>query len=517
MLRDSASAVAAYTTAHQPNAYSPSQSALDRCTTDDVPILRLLERPCEAGFHGFGCDVRWDLQDQFLPKPRRWLNQFNRSSRADVDCQRAFFDAFATLLTRMHWEQEWDAQPYRIAAVPPRTMGKMVHQLVTANYYHLTLGPENRPPLRMAPVPGAHFRRAEFGRSGMPQPGFRWNVLDYGGGMREEIDYKRLITMPGNVFSRPLSTGKRCASVRAAWHCLWQRFPSQHLDPSPSRSTALAEAAMGLYNLSMSGKRQDGLVQYLAVSGVQNVFTQVTSQVRQYMREHLKAVCHRGGPYCGGSLDEQRTPIAAVHVRQGDSCDRVVDFTGPWNAMWEYDKTKGRMERVPRRNCYSFKVYLDQLLTLQSMYGVRTVMLATDDHTGRILRSIAAEKRFNWIYLDYPRSQFKKKAWMEFRSDLDEHAPFSLAAELELISEAHCFVGNMGSHTSRTMYMRMIASTKTAVLPPFISVDGYGLCCGFTDECTRAQVRQRRRPIRECIYHYGLATGGEQWMYHRGR
>ena len=112
MLRDSASAVAAYTTAHQPNAYSPSQSALDRCTTDEVPILRLLERPCPAGFHGFGCDVRWDLQDQFLPKPRRWLNQFNRSRRADVDCQRAFFDAFATLLTRIHWEQEWDAQPY---------------------------------------------------------------------------------------------------------------------------------------------------------------------------------------------------------------------------------------------------------------------------------------------------------------------------------------------------------------------------------------------------------------------
>ena len=77
---------------------------------------------------------------------RRWLNQLNRSSRADVDCQRALFDAFATLLTRMHWEQEWDAQPYRIAAVPPRTMGKMVHQLVTANYYHFTLGPENRPP-----------------------------------------------------------------------------------------------------------------------------------------------------------------------------------------------------------------------------------------------------------------------------------------------------------------------------------------------------------------------------------
>ena len=105
---------------------------------------------------------------------------------------------------------------------------------------------------------------------------------------------------------------------------------------------------------------------------------------------------------------------------------------------------------------------------------------------------------------------------MEFRSDLDEHAPFSLAAELELLSHAHVFVGNMGSHTSRTMYMRLLGQTKTAVLPPFISVDGYGLCCGFTDECSKPQVKARRRKARECIYSYGLATGGEQFFFHRG-
>ena len=66
------------------------------------------------------------------------------------------------------------------------------------------------------------------------------------------------------------------------------------------------------------------------------------------------------------------------------------------------------------------------------------------------------------------------------------------------------------------MYMRMISSSKTGVLPPFLSVDGYGLCCGFTDECTKQQIRRRARPIRACIYTYGLATGGEQWFYHRG-
>ena len=65
---------------------------------------------------------------------------------------------------------------------------------------------------------------------------------------------------------------------------------------------------------------------------------------------------------------------------------------------------------------------------------------------------------------------------MEFRSDLDENAPFSLAAELELLSDADMFVGNMGSHTSRMLYMKMIRAARTAVLPPFISVDGYGLC-----------------------------------------
>ena len=52
-----------------------------------------------------------------------------------VNCQRGFFDAFAEHATALHWENEWDAQPFRIAATPPRTIGKMLHQIVTANYY----------------------------------------------------------------------------------------------------------------------------------------------------------------------------------------------------------------------------------------------------------------------------------------------------------------------------------------------------------------------------------------------
>jgi hypothetical protein len=384
----------------------------------------------------------------------------------------------------------------------------MIHQLVTVNYYHLTAGID-RPPLRRHPAPGSRMRA-------LPQPGFRWNVLDYGGGGREPIDYKRLITMPGNVFSRPLAASKRCAAVRAAWHCLWQRFPGQSVRRAPAPGTALADAAEALYNLSYSGRRHDGMVQYLVVSSVANVFTEPTQMLRAYVAEHVRVLCHRGGPYCGGGPDEQHTPIAAVHVRQGDSCDRRSDQPGPWNAMFATNEKTGKLERTTYRYCYEWSVYRDQLAQLQRLYGMRTVLVATDDPTGEVVSALHKETEFNFVFLDYPREQFRKRAWMEFRSDLDEHAPFSLAAELELLSDAHLFVGNMGSHTSRMFYMKMVATSKTAVLPPFISVDGYGLCCGFTEPCTRSSIRSRHLKIRACIYTYGLATGGEQWFYHDG-
>ena len=157
------------------------RKALGLCSESDVPILALLRRPCPDGMHGYGCTERWGLSDRYLPDPHRWLTEWNASARAVVHCQRGFFDALADRYTRAHWEVEWDAQPFRIAATPPRTIGKMLHQIVTANYYHLTLPPGIRPPLRHAPLPGWSYAKTT-------QPGFRWNVLDYG---------------IGNVFSDP--------------------------------------------------------------------------------------------------------------------------------------------------------------------------------------------------------------------------------------------------------------------------------------------------------------------------
>ena len=66
------------------------------------------------------------------------------------------------------------------------------------------------------------------------------------------------------------------------------------------------------------------------------------------------------------------------------------------------------------------------------------------------------------------------------------------------------------------VYNKMVASSATSVLPPFISVDGYGMCCDFTEECAKQDIRKRRRDARTCIYKYGTCTGGDQWFFHRG-
>ena len=482
--------------ATSPAALAAAESrALSRCTEADVPVLRLMREPCPSGMHGYDCEERWGLDDKYLPDKKKWLREWNASARSVVNCQRGFFDAYAARMTRAHWEVEWDAQPFRISAVPPRTIGKMIHQIVTANYFHLTLRPKERPPLRRMPLPGWNYLQTT-------QPGFRWNVMDYG---------------KDNVFADPLSAGVRCPSHKGAWHCVWQRFPQQVSVRTPPPSTsALGKVADELYNMSMAGRHERSMLQYLIVAGVTQVFAEPTVETRSYLRSHLKVLCHTHGPHCGGPPDALHTPVAAIHVRRGDSCDRERDEAGPFNSMFAWDSKKGRNERVGFRYCYTWRVYLEQLQRLQQLYGVKTVLLATDDADGVVTGRLPQEKGFNWVFLEYPRKQFKKRGWMEFRKDLTDDVPFSLAAALELLGGADVLVGNMGSHVTRMIYNKMVSATSTSVMPPFLSVDGYGLCCDFTEECSKKDIKERRRSIRDCIHKYGQCTGGDQFFRWQG-
>ena len=493
-----ATADAASSEAASAAAAAAERRALDQCAEADVPILGLLRRPCPEGMHGYGCKERWGLSDKYLPDPQKWLAEWNVTARTVVDCQRGFFDALASSFTRAHWQVEWDAQPFRISAVPPRTIGKMLHQIVTANYYHLTLPPSRRPDLRRSPLPGWSYAKTT-------QPGFRWNVLDYG---------------VGNVFSDPLSAGSRCSGAheRTAWHCVWQRFPQQQsLRAPPSTNSALGKAAHTLYNASLAGELSSrSMIQYLLVGGISQVFSELSTPTRDYLSSHLKMLCHVPGPHCGGTPDELRTPVAAIHVRRGDSCDRERNEPGPFNSMFAWDKAKGKLDRVGFRYCYTWHVYLEQLRELKRRYGVRTVFLATDDADGKVTGRLPDEKEFNWAFLSYPRAQFKKRGWMEFRKDLTDDVPFSLAAALELLGAADVLVGNMGSHVTRMIYNKMVPSIRTGVMPPFISVDGYGLCCDFTEDCSKQDIERRNRPIRDCIHKYGQCTGGDQFFRWNG-
>ena len=196
-----------------------------------------------------------------------------------------------------------------------------------------------------------------------------------------------------------------------------------------------------------------------------------------------------------------------MHVRRGDSCDRERDAPGPFNSMFAWDAKKGRLDRVGFRYCYTWRAYRGLLLEMRRLYGVRTVLLATDDADGHVTGALADDKEFNWAFLQYPRKQFKKRGWMEFRRDLTEDVPFSLAAALELLGAADVLVGNMGSHVTRMIYNKMVSSARTATLPPFYSIDGYGLCCDFTEDCSKRDIRKRRRSIRDCIHKYGQCTG----------
>ena len=93
------------------------------------------------------------------------------------------------------------------------------------------------------------------------------------------------------------------------------------------------------------------------------VFSEPTVEATSYVRDRMRVLCHRGGPHCGGSADEQRTPVVAVHVRHGDACDRRADVPGPFNAMFAWDAKKGALTREAAggRRCYAWSVYRSQV------------------------------------------------------------------------------------------------------------------------------------------------------------
>jgi hypothetical protein len=294
--------------------------------------------------------------------------------------------------------------------------------------------------------------------------------------------------------------GTLCTGLGAGWFCLWRPFAG---------GSALAGAAGGEEALAPPAKLwppavagEDSAVQYVLMGAVMRALTEPTSALLAYLRPRLRAVCADGRaadmsavpPRCPGS----EGPSAAVQVRHGDSCEGPMSTSkGPRNMMI-------RGGRRLYRYCYAWQVYLRELHALRDAYGLQTVYLATDDP--KVIAEASADRTsgLNWVWVDWPREQLARpKPWVEFRANLDEHVPLSLAAELHLLGHADMFVGSFGSQVGRSIYYRMLAGVRGGTLPPFVSVDGYGLCCDFREDCTEADITERARPMRTCIWRGG--------------
>ena len=156
----------------------------------------------------------------------------------------------------------------------------------------------------------------------------------------------------------------------------------------------------------------------------------------------------------------------SVHIRMGDACDYVMDKKRPYSGnFWQTG--------YRNRPCFSFDVYLRELNRLRSLYGVHTVLLATDSET--VLKRALNVTDYNWVYV---RSEIRSKyeyghAYIETRDDLTTEMIDLSLYDMWLLRQGHLFIGNMFSHFSRYVYISMIG--ELGYIPPFIAVDGGGI------------------------------------------
>ncbi|KAJ1635774.1 hypothetical protein T492DRAFT_963887 [Pavlovales sp. CCMP2436] len=439
----------------------------DDCSFDseaDVPILGLWR--CPAGLVGYDCEQRFDTLLSFLPDAVRWRGQWADARAAR--CQQLALDATYRALVSSH-ATEYNLRLARggrriehifeiSSRKRPCTVGKMLHQFTVAN--HAALTDERAADARML-----------------------WQVRD---------DENWHYTQNGTI----------CRGLRAGWFCLWQPFAGGETEtPSTSSASSLArEPPEKLWPPRAVG--DDSAVQYVIMGTVMRALTRPTPALRSYLEGRIRAVCADGlqpdlssiPPRCPGSDG----PAAAVQVRHGDSCEGPMSVEkGPRNMMIRGGK---RLYRY----CYAWSVYLQELHAMREAYGLRTVYIATDDP--KVIAEATQDRSsgLNWVFVDWPRDQLARpKPWVEFRANLDEHVPLSLAAELELLGHADMFVGSFGSQVGRSIYYRMLSRVRGGTMPPFVSVDGYGLCCDFREDCTAEDIQARARPMRECISRGG--------------
>jgi len=180
-------------------------------------------------------------------------------------------------------------------------------------------------------------------------------------------------------------------------------------------------------------------------------------------------------------------PSVSMHVRQGDSCDRVLNSTQGDMTNYITKTASGKVVRP----CFSIDVYLRELQSLREKYGILRVYLSTDSQ--EMLQRIQNEPDFTWVYVNSSRSMLANRKgeaqYIDYLpSQYNEDVLFGGLGDLALLSKGDIFLGAFSSHFSKIAYFAMVGHHMRVL--PFSSLD-YSLECDTTDSCTNEDIKKR--------------------------
>lgn len=272
------------------------------------------------------------------------------------------------------------------------------------------------------------------------------------------------------------------------WGCAFQPLSltvqdDEHdlLQHAWSKNKDTLEALMPLVDASRRGNKNH-VAQILLYSRLLSLLATPSELIRNYMKQHTMTL-HRSSSILRNSGAESKPPPAiSMHVRQGDSCDKILNYTVP--EMTHY--LQGDV-----RPCFSVDVYMSMLRELQEMYGSYKVYLSTD--SAEMLKRIQTEDSFTWIRVESDVTAYQGRSGPQRFIDFlpqsaDKDVLFGGVSDLVLLSQGDIFLGCFSSHFSKLIYYRMVGHHMRIL--PFKSLD-YPLSCDTVDACDAQDILNR--------------------------
>ena len=459
----------------------------------DAPIFTAL-RTCPYGYISTSgdpaaCDLRLDSALSYLPEPSSYLEAIlNERQRR---CQAFFLELVAEAARERL--ATYRREQVRVNEWPPTAPGKAVLRYLLIAYRMLTHDG------KFAEVP--------------PTLPWRWaaNLTDCDG------DTTGTMQPDPRPDSKDVTCGWSCLHETALPHD-WRmragkaRRSERHrmrLALGDGRTDVMCYAHRALSTMANQHRQDEEsalLSPYLVTGVLARVLLHPSALVRAFLAERTRRVRHGVGEGKPG-------PVVALHVRRGDACDRgEVD-----GALAVSPGPRGHLHtngvRSSPRLCYAWSVYEAVLRDLKERYGVREVLLATDSPA--VLQEATALEDFDWTFVEFDRSSLNHHPegrstpeWVEIRADggIGREEVLSAFAEIHLLGTADIFVGTLSSNFGRLVYHLMGSRPRGASLPPFVTVDGYPLCCDLTQYCeTRLAVEERQAVWSACVFGISAA------------